>query len=61
MDKFSQSSISSNIMRLIYKYDKPFNAVLRDLNKLNEEPDILDPILALEEYYNEQKWKYERN
>lgn len=55
MDKFSQSSVSSNIMRLVYKYDKSFREVLSDFNRLKEDPDILDPIVVLEEYYNEQK------
>lgn len=55
MDKFSQSSISSDIMRLVYKYDKPLRAVLVDLNKLNEDPDILDPISVLGEYYEQKR------
>lgn len=55
MDKCSQSSVSSDVMRLVYEYDKPFREVLSDLNKLNEDPDILDPIVVLEDYYNEQK------
>lgn len=55
MDKYSQPSVSSDVMRLVYKYDKPFREVLSDLNKLNEDPDILDPIVVLEDYYNEQK------
>ena len=53
MDKFSQSSIASDIMRLVYEYDKPLRDVLNDLSKLEEDPDILDPLLALEDYYNE--------
>ena len=53
MDKCSQSSVSSDVMRLVYEYDKPLREVLSDLNKLNEDPDILDPLLALEDYYNE--------
>lgn len=53
MDKFSQSSVSSDVMRLVYKYNKSFIEVLSDLNKLNEDPNILDPLLALEDYYNE--------
>lgn len=48
-------SVSSDVMRLVYEYDKPFREVLSDLNKLNEDPDILDPIAVLGEYYNEQK------
>lgn len=55
MDKCSQSSVSSDVMRLVYEYNKPFREVLSDLNKLNEDPDILDPIVVLEDYYNEQK------
>ena len=55
MDKCSQPSVSSNVMRLVYEYDKPLREVLSDLNKLNEDPDILDPIVVLEDYYNEQK------
>lgn len=60
MDKFNQSSLSSDIMRLVYKYNKSFREVLSDLNKLNEDPDILDPISVLGEYY-EQEWRQERN
>lgn len=55
MDKFSQSSISSNIMELVYKYDKPFGTVLSDLNKLKEDPDILDPIVVLDKYYKDKQ------
>lgn len=55
MDKFSQSSLSSDIMRLVYKYNKSFIEVLSDLNMLNEDPDILDPIVVLEDYYNEKQ------
>lgn len=55
MDKCSQSSVSSDVMKLVYEYDKPFREVLSDLNKLNEDSDILDPIAVLGEYYNEQK------
>lgn len=55
MDKFSQPSVSSDVMRLVYKYDKPIKEVLSDLDKLNEDSDILSPIVVLEDYYNEQK------
>ena len=55
MDKFSQSSVSSDIMRLVYKYDKSFREVLSDLNMLNEHEDILDPLSALESYYKEKQ------
>ena len=55
MDKFSQLSVSSDVMRLVYKYDKPIKEVLSDLDKLNEDSDILSPIVVLEDYYNEQK------
>lgn len=61
MDKFSIPSVSSDIMRLVYKYDKSFSDVLSDLNRLNEDQDIIDPILELEEYYNEQSGRQERN
>ena len=60
MYKFSQSSVSSDIMRLVYKYDKSFREVLSDFNRLNEDPDILDPIVVLGEYY-EQERRQERN
>lgn len=60
MDKFSQSSVSSDIMKLVYKYDKPLIEVLSDLNRLNEDPDIPDPIVVLGEYY-EQERRQERN
>lgn len=59
MDKFSQSSLSSDIMRLVYKYNKSFIEVLSDLNMLNEDPDILDPIVVLGEYYKEKQNEYE--
>lgn len=52
MDKFSQSSVSSAVMRLTYKYNKSLIEVLSDLNKLNEDPDIVDPLVVLEEFYN---------
>lgn len=55
MDKFNQSSLSSDIIRLVYKYDKPFGTVLSDLNKLKEDPDILDPIVVLGEYYEQKR------
>lgn len=61
MDKFSQSSVSSDVMKLVYKYNKSFREVLSDLDKLNEDPDILDPIVVLGEYYNEQERRQERN
>ena len=61
IDKFSQISVSSDIMRLVYKYNKSFREVLSDLNRLNEDPDILDSFFALEEYYNEQERRQERN
>jgi hypothetical protein len=61
MDKFSQASVSSDIMRLVYKYDKSFRDVLSDLNMLSEDQDIIDPILELERYYNEQSGRQERN
>ena len=60
MDKFSQSSVSSDVMKLVYTYDKSFREVLSDLDKLNEDPDILDPIVVLGEYY-EQERRQERN
>ena len=60
MEKFSQSSLSSDITRLVYKYDKSFREVLSDLNMLNEDPEILDPIVVLGEYY-EQERRQERN
>lgn len=59
MDKFSQSSLSSDIMRLIYKYNKSFREVLSDLNRLNEDPDILDPIVVLNQYYKEKQNEHE--
>ena len=55
MDKCSQSSVSSDVMRLVYKYDKPIKEVLSDLDKLNEDSECLSPIAVLEDYYNEQK------
>ena len=55
MDKFSQPSVSSDVMRLVYKYDKPIKEVLSDLDKLNEDSECLSPIAVLEDYYNEQK------
>lgn len=55
METFDESCINSQLMQLVYKYDKPFREVLSDLDKLNEDPDILDPIAVLGEYYNEQK------
>ena len=55
MDKCSQSSVSSDVMRLVYKYDKPFREVLSDLNKLNEDPNILDPIAVLGDYYEQKR------
>lgn len=55
MDKCSQSSVSSDVMRLVYKYDKPFREILSDLNKLNEDPDILDPIAVLGDYYEQKR------
>lgn len=59
MDKFSQSSLSSDIMRLVYKYNKSFIEVLSDLNMLNEDPDILDPIVVLDHYYKEKQNEHE--
>lgn len=59
MDKFSQSSVSSDIMKLVYKYDKPLIEVLSDLNRLNEDQDILDPIVVLGEYYKEKQNEHE--
>lgn len=55
MENFDKGCISSQLMQLVYKYDKPLIEVLSDLNKLNEDPDVLDPIAVLEDYYNEQK------
>lgn len=55
MENFDKGCISSQLMQLVYKYDKPLIEVLSDLNKLNEDPDVLDPIVVLEDYYNEQK------
>ena len=55
MDKFSQSSVSSDIMELVYKYDKPFGTVLSDLNKLSEHLDILDALVVLDEYYKKKQ------
>lgn len=60
IDKFSQASVSSDIMRLVYKYDKSFREVLSDLNMLNEHSDILDAVSVLGEYY-EQERRQERN
>ena len=55
MDICSQPSVSSDIMRLVYKYDKSFREVLSDLNKLNEDPDCQDPIAVLGEYYEQKR------
>ena len=55
MDKCSQPFVSSDVMRLVYKYDKPFREVLSDLDKLNEDPDILDPIAVLGAYYEQKR------
>ena len=48
-------SVSSDVMRLVYKYDKPLRDVLEDLNKLDEDPDILDPIAVLGDYYEQKR------
>lgn len=55
MENFDKGCISSQLMQLVYKYDKPLIEVLSDLSKLNEDPDILDPIVVLEDYYNEKQ------
>ena len=59
MDKFSQSSVSSDVMKLVYKYNKSFREVLSDLDKLNEDPDILDPIVVLDQYYKGKQNEHE--
>ena len=59
IDKFSQTSVSSDIMGLVYKYDKSFREVLSDLNMLNEHSDILDAVSALESYYKEKQKEHE--
>ena len=41
--------------------DKSLGEILRDLSLLSQEPDIDNPIETLEEYYNEQKRRKERN
>ena len=61
MENFDKSCISSQLMQLVYKYDKPLKDVLTDFNSLNEGPDIVDPLVALEEYYNEQERGQERH
>lgn len=59
MDKFSQTSVASDIMGLVYKYNKSFREVLSDLNRLNEDSDILDPIVVLDRYYKEKQNEHE--
>lgn len=55
MENFDKGSISSQLMQLVYRYDKPLRDVLSDFNSLDEDPDIVDPLVDLDNYYKEKQ------